>query len=313
MKSLIVNADDLGADKERNAGIFEAVNKGTVTSVSILPNGPAFDDAVERILSLKERHLSCGLHLNLSEGTPLTPGLRILTAQNGCFLGKSDAIRLLTSNLPKQQRQSSISHINEEWNRMGSCESASNWCSTLSIEIKTEIHAQMEKLTAAGLRVDHVDGHHHVHIFPAVVESVIETTMESGIKWIRTPEESISIPLCHELKLSNQQICEAKLFSKFAAYARVLFQKSGIKTTDNFRGLYFKGKFSISIFENLLQNLPEGTSEMMLHPGRSVKGKKIGDFSAFSTYEREAELAALMHPDFQLLLSKYNINLISSP
>jgi len=41
MKRLIVNADDLAADEARNAGIFEAIAQGRVTSVSLLPNGPA--------------------------------------------------------------------------------------------------------------------------------------------------------------------------------------------------------------------------------------------------------------------------------
>ncbi len=44
MKSLIINADDLGADEARNRGIFEAIEAGRVTSVSILVNGEGFDD-----------------------------------------------------------------------------------------------------------------------------------------------------------------------------------------------------------------------------------------------------------------------------
>ena len=44
MKSLIINADDLGADEPRNRGIFEAIEAGRVTSVSILVNGNGFED-----------------------------------------------------------------------------------------------------------------------------------------------------------------------------------------------------------------------------------------------------------------------------
>jgi predicted glycoside hydrolase/deacetylase ChbG (UPF0249 family) len=35
MKRLIVNADDVGADKARNEGIFAAIEAGIITSVSI--------------------------------------------------------------------------------------------------------------------------------------------------------------------------------------------------------------------------------------------------------------------------------------
>ena len=48
MKSLIINADDLGADEARNRGIFEAIEAGRVTSVSVLVNGDGFEDAMER-------------------------------------------------------------------------------------------------------------------------------------------------------------------------------------------------------------------------------------------------------------------------
>ena len=48
MKSLIINADDMGADEARNRGIFEAIEAGRVTSVSVLANGDGFEDAMER-------------------------------------------------------------------------------------------------------------------------------------------------------------------------------------------------------------------------------------------------------------------------
>jgi hypothetical protein len=89
MRQLIVNADDLGADEARNAGIFEAIRGGSVTSVSILANGPALEDALQEIRSLREKKISWGIHLNLSEGTPRLAGLRRLTGPEGCFLGKA--------------------------------------------------------------------------------------------------------------------------------------------------------------------------------------------------------------------------------
>ena len=57
MKRLIVNADDLGADEARNRGIFEAIDAGVVTSVSLLANGPSFEDAARRIRNLDPTYL----------------------------------------------------------------------------------------------------------------------------------------------------------------------------------------------------------------------------------------------------------------
>jgi predicted glycoside hydrolase/deacetylase ChbG (UPF0249 family) len=50
-----------------NDGILRAHRDGIVTACSIVANGAAFDDAVERL-----RELECGVHLTLVEEKPLT-------------------------------------------------------------------------------------------------------------------------------------------------------------------------------------------------------------------------------------------------
>jgi len=147
MRKLIVNADDLGADEARNQGIFEAIGKGRATSASILANGPALPHALPVIRSLGEKKISWGFHLNLSEGTPRAPGLRLLTDEEGRFLGKTCAHSLLS--------------------RQGDPE--------LEREVKREVEAQIEVLQKAGIPISHLDGHQHVHVFPAVIRAAIET------------------------------------------------------------------------------------------------------------------------------------------
>ena len=41
----------------------------------------------------------------------------------------------------------------------------------------------------AGIQVDHLDGHQHVHILPAVVRAAAEAANAHGIPWVRIPEE----------------------------------------------------------------------------------------------------------------------------
>src|SRR5512143_2576734 len=131
MKQLIVNADDLGADEGRNAGIFEAILSGAVTSVSILPNGSALDQALENIGSLRSADVSFGLHVNLSEGRPICPGLRLLAGPDGFFLGKRRAHELL------MRRDDSA----------------------LKNEITRELRAQMDAVREWGIPIRHLDGH----------------------------------------------------------------------------------------------------------------------------------------------------------
>jgi predicted glycoside hydrolase/deacetylase ChbG (UPF0249 family) len=66
VKSLIVNADDLGWTEGVNRGIAEAHRKGLVTSTSLLANGLAFASALE--VARANPELGVGVHLNLSNG-----------------------------------------------------------------------------------------------------------------------------------------------------------------------------------------------------------------------------------------------------
>ncbi|MCX5834362.1 MAG: ChbG/HpnK family deacetylase [Deltaproteobacteria bacterium] len=86
-RSLVINADDLGADEARNEGIFEAIDAGVVTSASLLANGPALEDALARMRALKNRKVSFGFHLNLSQGTPVSEGHRLLVGSDGNLAG----------------------------------------------------------------------------------------------------------------------------------------------------------------------------------------------------------------------------------
>jgi len=69
VKNLIVNADDLGWTDGVNRGIVEAFHHGIVTSASLVANGVAFTEAVEAARSAPA--LGVGVHLNLSDGTPV--------------------------------------------------------------------------------------------------------------------------------------------------------------------------------------------------------------------------------------------------
>lgn len=74
MKRLIVTADDVGLHPGMTAGAIRAHREGIVTACSIVANGAAFDDAVERLREVPE--LDVGVHLSLVEEPPLT-GIRL--------------------------------------------------------------------------------------------------------------------------------------------------------------------------------------------------------------------------------------------
>ena len=283
MKRLIVNADDLAADEARNVGIFEAIQQRRVTSVSLLPNGPAIEDALRRIRSLGRRTVSVGVHLNLSEGKPVSPDLRLLTGPDGFFLGKTLTHTLL----------------------MRSGEQA------LQKEIRRETSAQIQVLQDSGMQIHHLDGHQHVHLFPAAIAAAVGIAQEHKIPWMRIPEEPPPQP--GNGSLPGEVMEEAYHFSEIARAARQHLRGTGISTTDHFRGLYLKGRLSLSTLNDLLQTLPEGLTEWMVHPGRIPSAPFSGPFSGFSTKEREQELETLLHRDFGEAISRAAVTLTPFP
>jgi predicted glycoside hydrolase/deacetylase ChbG (UPF0249 family) len=283
LKRLIVNADDLGADEARNAGIIEAIEAGSVTAASILVNGPAFQDCLQRIASADFNHISFGVHLNLTEGMPLRPGLKSITGPNGFFFGKEETHRRLMSKGDD----------------------------VLENEVRQEFAAQIQALRDAGIRIDHMDGHQHVHIFPAAIDATVRTAREFGIPWMRIPEETL--PSGSIYRNNHALTGEAGLFCRFAAAARIRIHGSTLRTTDHFRGLYLKGTLSLTHLEETLRMLPLGLTELMVHPGRAHGGPVQGPFSAFSHRERETELEVLTSGSFHRMLEKYRVRLTPFP
>jgi predicted glycoside hydrolase/deacetylase ChbG (UPF0249 family) len=281
MKRLIVNADDLGADKARNAGIFETIDAGVVTSASILPNGPALEDALSRLRSLDPTRISFGLHLNLSEGTPLSYRLRLLTGPDGAFLGKARAQQLLM-------------HQGDQ---------------TLEKEVADEMVAQVRVLRDAGIRIQHLDGHQHVHVFPAVIRVAIAAAKEHRIPWMRIPEE----PLPPYFSSHGSLLEEGRLFSGLARLARLRLDDSGIQSTDSFKGLYLKGRLSLSLLQKLVDEISDGLTEFMVHPGRVPTTPSPGPFASFSTPDRERELEVLLDRGFMIALQKTGVVLTPFP
>jgi len=77
LRQLVVNADDLGLTLGVNNGIFDAYDRGILTSVSLFANAPATADAIARVRSRPS--LGVGVHLGLVDGTPMLPPNRVPT------------------------------------------------------------------------------------------------------------------------------------------------------------------------------------------------------------------------------------------
>src|SRR3954469_12424652 len=86
-RRLIVTADDVGLHPGMTAGAIRAHREGIVTACSLVANGVAFYDAVERLREVPS--LEVGVHLTLVEERSLT-GMPVPSSYVGFLLGQKD-------------------------------------------------------------------------------------------------------------------------------------------------------------------------------------------------------------------------------
>ncbi|CBK22583.2 uncharacterized protein [Blastocystis hominis] len=95
---LIVTADDYGYSPYRDDIILDCFRRGILTGTSLMVNGKSAESAVQKG---KQAGICIGLHLNLSEGIPISEPSQIpslLREENGVvqFLGKEGFIQSVT-------------------------------------------------------------------------------------------------------------------------------------------------------------------------------------------------------------------------
>jgi len=152
---LIINADDLGYSHHRDAGIFAAYRNGYISSASLLVNGTTSREAAKRA---REIGMPVGLHLNLSEGYPLT-NVPTIQDSDGHMLYKMKFWYL--KKTPKVLE-----------------------------DIVTETKAQLEQYKELmGTYPTRVDGHQHVHIARHVPEVLAPLFQQIGVRHIRIPDQ----------------------------------------------------------------------------------------------------------------------------
>lgn len=267
---LIVNADDFGTDADRNRGILEAAQHGIVTSTTILANKLEVGDSLSQLKDVFNGRT--GVHLNLTSGVPLGGRALTLTDLSGRFFDKTTA-----------------------WQK------ASRRAFDLS-EVEREFTAQINHLLRLGVRLDHIDGNNHIHVFPGIAPVVARLANAFSIARVRLPLE-----LFTAWRQYAQRGTFKKSFIGFLAHkAAPVFQEHSLRFTDSFAGIQLPKVSRVESLRAFVANLHTGTTELMCHPGYAGDGS-----NPFSSIEREAELKALTHPEVLKEIALRSIRLIS--
>ncbi|MCX6622069.1 MAG: ChbG/HpnK family deacetylase [Acidobacteria bacterium] len=167
-----------------------------------------------------------------------------------------------------------------------------------------ELHAQVEKILAAGIRPTHLDTHKHTHLFPPVLNAVARLGQEFRIPWVRRP---LDFPFSDRgVPWSKRALSRATGLLR-NRFHRVL-AAHGCRTTDHFAGFQITGRFHTAELVDLLRQLPDGLTEFMTHPGYCTE--ELAGAKTRLKASRQLELEALMAPETRAALTRFEIELV---
>ena len=256
LKQLVVTADDFGASREVNDAVEETHRGGILTAASLMVAAPFAADAVARAKAMPG--LRVGLHLVLVDGKPILPPATVpdLVDASGNF--RNDMARAGASMFFRRKVAAQLEH---------------------------EIAAQFEAFRATGLRLDHVNAHKHFHLHPTIASLMLKIGRDFGVKAARVPLEPRKVLRRIEpLPASGVSLITAP----FARHLRRRFARAGIGSPAQVFGLAWSGAMTAPRLRGLIENLPDGLSEIYLHPA-------TGDYPGSAPgYAYAAERAALL-------------------
>ncbi len=252
MRRLILNADDFALSPAVTAGIVEVHAAGSVTATSMLVRCAGWSDGVRQARATPS--LPIGLHFNLLVGAPLTPGTSITDRRTGRFLPLTALVRrALTGAIDRS-------------------------------EVVAECEAQLAALREEGIAVTHIDSHRHTHALPRIRAAVASVASRHGLP-LRCPVESMRWFPGDLASQGHRAVIRWswRLASRGAPATR---------SADHFVGIALQGgvRFATRL-ASLLDALPDGTTEVMVHPGRVDDALRASDGY---TWQRERELTALL-------------------
>jgi chitin disaccharide deacetylase len=286
VRNLIVNADDLGWTDGVNRGIVEAHRKGLVTSTTLLANGRAYDSALEAARQNPE--LGIGVHLSLDGGRPTAPAEQVpgLLNDAGELDGGTEGLLLRIAS-----RRLRLEEVEQEWD------------------------AQIRKIQESGITPTHLDGHKHVQMLPGLFELALRLAKKHGIRAIRVANEesslrsALSVGALQNTGVVLKQGAQARGLKLLARDAREMAEREGIATSDYFCGITQTGELTREGIEEFLEKLPEGTTELMCHPG--YVDEDLRRTATRLQESRAAELEILTDASIRKIVASRGIRLIN--
>jgi chitin disaccharide deacetylase len=278
VRRLIVNADDFGLTAGVNQAVSELHLAGVLSSTTLMARAGATEEAIA--LARAKPGLGVGCHVVLADGVPvLDAGAQIPHLAD-------PATGELRSSLPDFLRG-----LYAEGRQRQFC-----------AEVEAETRAQIEFLQSRGLSLTHVDTHKHTLMFPSVLRAVLRAARACGLSAVRNPFEPAWA--VHATAGAHwARAAEVTVLRWLAPYCRRIIAEEGFTTTEGTVAVVGTGTLNAAMVRKLLGHLPEGTWELVTHPGYndSDLDQVRTRLRASRDIEREALLAIKEFPDIELI------------
>jgi hopanoid biosynthesis associated protein HpnK len=280
MRRLIVNADDFGLTSGVNRAILEAHGHGILTSATLMANARATSEAVT--MAVSAHALSVGCHIVLVDGEPLAANVPSLTVEAKTM--RDGVGELMFATLTRNVEMD---------------------------EVYREAAAQIAKLVSSGLTLSHLDSHKHTHMVPRITDAIMRAASDAGIRAIRNPfEPAWSLQAARaaggKFRLRAFEVSLlAALRPRFERSAR----RFGMKVPDGTFGIALTGFMSRERLTNLIDAMPEGTWELVCHPG--YNDAELGRVGTRLRASRFEELELLTGAEIRQALESHGVQLIS--
>jgi chitin disaccharide deacetylase len=282
-RRLIVSADDFGMAPGVDAGIAAAVAAGAVTSVGVMAN--LADPARLRALRMAQPEVSLGVHLNLTTGVPVAGASAVptLVGADGGFL----PLAVLT-------RRTLAGRVRRA-------------------DVERELRAQVDRLQAAGVPLDHFDSHQHVHLLPGVLAAVVALARATGIRRLRSHLPRLVGPGGAAARLAyyrrHPRRVATHVVKRLLAFR---LRAAGLLLPDGMvSGALLLGRGAgdpLAEWDALCAGLPAGIWELVVHPADlDVPGTRELPALGALVERRAAELAALTSPAFRALCARHGV------
>ena len=274
MGRLILNADDFGLTSGVNRAVAELHRAGVLTSATLMARAAATDEAIA--IARSTPTLGVGCHVVLVDGEPVL-------SPRGDIPNLADPV---TGRFRSSSPMSFIHRLyRDPWARYWPSHSI------IAREIEAETAAQIVLLQSRGVALTHIDTHKHVHIFPAVLRSVLRAARAAGIRAVRNPFEPAwsRRATSHAPWLRRAEVSLLRLWEP--AFRRIVAEE-GFTTTDGALGVLATGTLDAATLAALLSDLPAGTWELVIHPGYNDADLARAHTRLLASRETEREVLA---------------------